>query len=91
MERLYKNNLDLLDNLPEKKMAVLREKRQPYLNAYNIALNNHIAGAKEEDKLTDTEFREMLSWFNELRDVTDTLDMTVFDRIPLKVLKHLRG
>lgn len=91
MERLYKNNLDLLDNLPEKKKAVLREKRQPYLNAYNIALNNHIAGAKEEDKLTDIEFKEMLSWFNELRDVTDTLDMTVFDRIPLKVLKHLRG
>lgn len=91
MEKLYKNNLDLLDNLPEKKKDVLREKRQPYFNAYNIALNNHIAGAKEEDKLTDTEFKEMLSWFNELRDVTDTLDMTVFDRIPLKVLKHLRG
>lgn len=91
MERLFKNNLDLLDNLPEKKRAVLREKRQPYLNAYNITLNNHLAGAKEEDKLTDSEYQDMLKWFNELRDVTDTFDMSVFERTPLKVLKHLRG
>ncbi len=90
MEKFKLENLDLLDALPDKKRDVLREIRQPYIEAYNITLNNHKNGARKEDLLTDSEYQEITSWFNELRDVTDTFDLTVFDRTPIKVLKHVK-
>ena len=91
MKKLCLDHLDLLETLPEEKKNVLRQYRQPYFEAYNITLNNHKNGARNEDLLTDSEYQEITSWFNELRDVTDTFDLTVFDRTPIKVLKHVRG
>jgi hypothetical protein len=68
---------------------VLRSRRVNYLNAYQTTINNHITAARETDVLSAEEYAEVVAWFNELRDVTDTLDVTVFERVPEKVKKHL--
>ena len=90
MKFITDEHLDLLVDFDEEIKNVYRQRRIPYIEAYNIVMNNHRNGARNEDILSDSEYQEITTWFNELRDVTDTLDTSVFERIPQKVLKHIR-
>ena len=90
MKFITDEHLDLLVDFDEEIKNVYRQRRIPYIEAYNIVMNNHRNGARNEDILSDSEYQEIITWFNELRDVTDTLDTSVFERIPQKVLKHIR-
>lgn len=70
---------------------ILRQVRDPYFTAYNIAMNNHRNRARQEDVLSEEEYRVAMTWFNRLCDVTDTLDTSVFSDVPPKILKHYKG
>lgn len=76
-------------NIEQRKNA-LRQIREPYYTAYNIAMNNHRNAAREEDVFSAEEYAEALAWFNRLCDVTDTLDAAVFFEVPPKIKKHFK-
>lgn len=91
-EKLTANDLIKVNKFEiENKKKALRIIRQPYIEAYNIVMNNHRNKARESDVLTDSELLEIAKWFNDLRDVTDTLDISVFAKTPVKVMKHFKG
>ena len=68
-----------------------RVSRQELMQARNIVLLNHLFATKEEDRLTDEEIKEICVWFDKLRDMPDTGDVSCLTDIPQKVKKHLKG
>lgn len=68
-----------------------RVSRQELMQARNIVLLNNLYPTKEEDRLTDEEITEICVWFDKLRDLPDTGDISCLTDIPEKVKKHLGG
>ena len=68
-----------------------RVSRQELMQARNIVLLNNLYPTKEGDKLTDEEITEICVWFDKLRDLPDTGDISCLTDIPEKVKKHLGG
>ena len=71
--------------------ATQRFSRQELMQARNIVLLNNLYPTKESDKLTDEEIAEICVWFDKLRDMPDTGDISCLTDIPEKVKKHLGG
>ena len=63
--------------------------RKDLMLARNIVLLNHLFASKEEDKLSDAEVKEIQDWFDALRDMPETNDISCLTNIPEKIKKHL--
>lgn len=68
-----------------------RFSRQELMQARNIVLLNNLYPTKESDKLTEEEINEICVWFDKLRDMPDTGDISCLTDIPEKVKKHIRA
>lgn len=68
-----------------------RVSRQELMQARNIVLLNNLYPTKEGDRLTDEEIAEICVWFDKLRDMPATGDISCLTDIPEKVKKHLGG
>ena len=67
-----------------------RVSRERLMQARNYVLINHLFATKEEDRLTEEEITEICVWFDKLRDMPDTGDISCLTDIPEKVKKHLK-
>jgi hypothetical protein len=66
-----------------------RISRKDLMLARNIVLINHLFASKEEDKLSEFEIEEIKIWFDALRDMPDTNDISCLTNIPEKIKKHI--
>lgn len=85
--RLVSRNDPWANNTPKAQ----RFSRQELMQARNIVLLNNLYPTKEGDKLTDEEIKEIGIWFDKLRDMPATGDISCLTDIPEKVKKHLGG
>lgn len=73
----------------ENNVTAQRISRPKLMQARNIVLINHLFASKEGDKLTDEEIKEIAIWFDKLRDMPETGDISCLTDIPEKVRKIL--
>lgn len=82
MKLITEKDLELLQGLPEEIKNVLRQKRKPLLNAFDILKSNVNFGV---DTLLETEKEEVLIWYSALLN----LESWAFNVIPKKILRYL--
>ena len=80
-------NVDTWAN--ENNPTAQRISRKDLMLARNITLLNHLFASKEKDRLTEEELKEIEVWFDALRDLPETNDISCLTNIPEKVKKHL--
>ena len=67
-----------------------RISRERLMVVRNFVLLNSLFPSKPEDYLTEEEKNEIIIWFDQLRDMPDTNDISCLTNIPEKIRKHLK-
>lgn len=82
MNIMTDKNLELLENMPEARNDVFRERRKTLLNAFDILKGNVNFGV---ENLTSEEREEIIVWYNAIKD----LEEWAYDNVPEKIYAHV--